>query len=1536
MAKPILTLIVVVPAGVDTSRLRTVLDAIPSTFEGWVVVVGADAPDESTLAAVAEGPLEVVRLTDSCQPEPGHLYLVGQAAVEYGDGGRLIVDDRRVSNLDAFLASLELTESESTYVVVLEGGQHDPALGVNFLRTHDVAYFSYRTDDDQSRLRHALGAFFHEGPRDPATAELEGILPEVCEILSTDPHDFRHYRRSSMARRLKRRMIRVGLREPGAYLVYLRDHPEEVKLLFQEILIGVTSFFRDPEVFEVLEHEVFPRLVRESKPVRIWVPACSTGEEAYTLAILFHEARERARSKSSITIFATDIDESALGQARRGVYPLSIAKEVGEARLARYFINSIEGYRVAPELRESCLFSTHNLLTEPPFSHLQMISCRNLLIYLGQHLQQKLMSVFHYALEPGGVLVLGTAEDMTSHQELFRPLSSRLRVGLRQAGPSANLDFSPPDHRSLHDTGSESSQQPSLHGVVERIILDEFGPSAVVVDDQHTIVMTTGDISPFFRFRSGLFRNNIVSLARDELRSPLRTALREARERRRRVERESFLLEPDGRASNVLIVVQPMPRLGSSSELHLVVITKHSSVIVPERTEHDATIRALEQELAATQGELRRAVSELESANAELESRNQDLRSMNEELRVSNEELHSSKEEILTINEELTQTNTNLQNLLYSTEMAAIFLDPEGRILFFTPRAADIYNLLDSDRGRPLWHQTHKALNMPRLPRLEEVLERAEETDVAVADKIFLRRVLPYRKDKDQPAGLVLVFIDVTALRRSEQELRRTLAELDAVYLHAPAGLAVLDEQLRYVRLNAHFSQLHRRAPEEELGKRPSELFGEFGKELEALLREVLDTNQPREGMEISGPVNSEEDRTFLASYYPFETEQGRFINVTAVEITERTRAMEALEESQTRLAALLASTSSAIYGVDGEGRCTFANQSCADLLGYAKPEQLVGQHMHELIHHTRADGSSYSFSHCPIRESILTGTRIHITDELLWRADGTSFPAEYWASPKQDWGPRQGAVVSFIDITERKRIEESLARAKRAAEASSQAKSEFLANMSHEIRTPMTAILGFCDILARHLDDPDNLACVGTIQRNAEHLIRILNDILDLSKIEAGKLGIEREAMALQEMICDVLSLMQVRAAEKSLALECRFEGAVPHTVESDPTRLRQILVNLLGNAIKFTEQGQVDLLVGYHESANELWFEVVDTGIGISTERVTDLFEPFHQGDTSVTRTFGGTGLGLAICRRLVEMLGGAITATVNPEGGSRFRFTVLAGEVSEEIIDSPPVIGESLARAEERVADLTGLRVLVVDDRSEIRYLVQNYLEQAGAQVEEARNGARALEMLNESEDAYDALILDMQMPVLDGYETTRRIRAAGLTLPIVALTASAMKGDRERCLDVGCNEYLTKPVERRLLVDAVALHCYQRPEGYVLVVEDNRMAAVAVEANLKALDIEVATAGTVAEALELFRGKLPLAVLLDLGLPDGDGFEALAAMRALDGKGSVRYVCHSGRDEEAIRDRALASGFDEFVIKPVSTAVLARALGLTQGR
>jgi PAS domain S-box-containing protein len=477
--------------------------------------------------------------------------------------------------------------------------------------------------------------------------------------------------------------------------------------------------------------------------------------------------------------------------------------------------------------------------------------------------------------------------------------------------------------------------------------------------------------------------------------------------------------------------------------------------------------------------------------------------------------------------------------------------------------------------------------------------------------------------------------------------------------------------------------------------------------------------------------------------------------------ISERDASEQRLSQEEARMRLLLESSGEAVYGVDNQGECTFCNHALLRLLGYGSQKDLLGRNVHDVIHHTRRDGSVYPREECTMQKEFLSGKAFHEAEELLWRADGSSFDAEVWCHPLLDGGARLGAVVTFVDITERKKAQRSLEQAKEDAEAASRAKSEFLANMSHEIRTPMNGILGMTMLALETNLDAEQREYLSTVQSSGESLLTLLNDILDLSKIEAGKLDLETADMSVEDCIEEAVQPLAIRAREKGIELLWDASNDIPEVIRGDATRLRQVLINLVGNALKFTIEGQVAVYAKQVSATKDsvlLEFTVTDTGIGIPREKQRAIFEAFAQADTSTTRRYGGTGLGLSICERIVGLMGGRIWVESAERQGSQFHFTMnaLRGEAPER---------QRFASGETRGRKAP--RVLVVDENQSNRELVKRLLERWEMEPLVAETAEKALELLAKARhtgERLSSILIDHDMRARGGFALLEAIRAA----------------------------------------------------------------------------------------------------------------------------------------------------------------------------
>jgi PAS domain S-box-containing protein len=668
----------------------------------------------------------------------------------------------------------------------------------------------------------------------------------------------------------------------------------------------------------------------------------------------------------------------------------------------------------------------------------------------------------------------------------------------------------------------------------------------------------------------------------------------------------------------------------------------------------------------------------------------------------------------------------------------------------------------------------------------------------------------------------------------------------------------------------------------------------------------------------------------------------------TASDIEREVEAIAALRESERRFRSLADGLPLMVWMHDLEGRQIFVNRTFCRFFGVESGE-MVGSRWLELVHPGDREAYQEHFLEClRDRRPFQREVRVRSLDGGHWR-----HLYSYGQPLLSGESSPMGFIGASVDLTERKAMERELKEARAAAEAANAAKGEFLANMSHEIRTPMTAILGYAEILGNSLADGDDRRCVEIIRRNGNFLLELINDILDLSRIDVGKLEIAPRPLDLLDFLNDLVELLRPKAEEKGLALEVSLIPPLPARVHLDGVRTRQILINLLGNAVKFTNGGTVMLRVRTIDPTG-LEFAVEDTGIGIPAEAQRVIFQPFSRLDTGISRVVGGTGLGLAICRRLSAMMNGELRLTSEPGKGSTFFLTLpevfdATAEMVEEVVcpaSRPLPEGGGPARR------LTGT-YLIVDDRLEVRQLHAYAIEEAGGRVLLAGNGRQALAKWRRvgRKQPWQAVLMDIEMPGMDGLETTRQLRAEGLRCPIIALTAHAMAGDREKCLEAGCDEYLSKPVGTEALVELLwrltgpEAEATPGPEGTpeaasteaplrLLIVEDSESLLRVLQRSFTGEGHEIHLASSFEEAHACAVRVCPHVVLSDLGLPDRNGLELPHALRGLPGLEGVRCVALSGRDGEADQARSLAEGFDTHLVKPPEFAHLrqtVRALG-----
>jgi PAS domain S-box-containing protein len=785
-----------------------------------------------------------------------------------------------------------------------------------------------------------------------------------------------------------------------------------------------------------------------------------------------------------------------------------------------------------------------------------------------------------------------------------------------------------------------------------------------------------------------------------------------------------------------------------------------------------------------------------------------------------------------------------MQTIVETARDAVIIMDGDGRVSYWNPAAERIFGYTsDEVVGRSLhellaperYHEAFHAAfgNFQRSGQgaalgqsLEIEARRKDGTEIDVAMSISAMQC----SGKWHAVGILR---DISNRKRTE----KALLEFKSAVEQSVDGIAMadLDGNIRFV--NESWASMHGYSVNELVGQHLSIFHTEeqMEKEVKPFNEQLLKTGSQKHEI---GHVRKDgtEFPTWMSNTVLTDAAQEPFaLLAIARNITDYRRDEEIRKKNEAMLSCIFHSVVQAIFWKDRDSVFLGCNEVFAKSAGLS-PDEIVGKTDFDLPW-SREEAEAYRADDREVMES--RRSKCHIV-EPQHRCDGSVVWLETTKTPLLDSdGKIHGVLGVYEDITERKRMEDEIREAKEAAESATRLKSQFLANMSHEIRTPMTAILGFADVLSEDFQNCPSCTnfapcqrrhvgqeAISTIRRNGEHLLALINDILDLSKIEAKKMQIELSRCSPTQLVADVVSSMNPLAAAKQLKLRTELVGPLPETIVTDPLRLRQVMVNIIGNAIKFTDQGEVRITARWigEPAVPRLQIEVADTGIGMREEQVAKLFKPFVQVDGSPTRKFGGTGLGLCISKLLAEALGGDIEVHSVLGQGSTFVVTIGSGAIAEktavESIPEAAVSPQPVAASAppERIA-IHG-RILLAEDGIDNQRLISFLLRKAGAEVITAENGQLAIEAVEtaqETGELFDVILMDMQMPVLDGYEATRRLRAMNYTGPVIALTAHAMSQDRQACLDAGCSDYLTKPLEHRRMLETIAKHLPSKQTG-----------------------------------------------------------------------------------------------------------------------
>lgn len=1251
--------------------------------------------------------LAIHRVEHGMQIEPDAIYLIPPKKEMIVTGGKLLLTDKDPSQglslpIDKFMRSLAQDYGEQAIGVILSGTGSDGSRGVRAVReagglvlAQDAESANFdgmpRAAADtgvvdavlppqhmpQAILEHARGVTIT--PEEEASAPLSdaGITHLLSALREAYGIDFSYYKPTTVSRRVERRVQLSGCGDLNEYVNSVLADPEELNSLYRDLLIGVTKFFRDADAFRQLEVDVLPQLLNQvpsDGELRIWVAGCATGEEPYSIAILVQEALAARGRTTNVKIFATDVHRASLEFASAGVYSEEALSEVSSERKRKYFQKRGSGYHVSQALRKMVVFAPHNVVKDAPFTKLDLITCRNLLIYLQPEAQKKAISLFHFGLRGGGFLFLGPSESPGDLAEEFETVDRHWKVFRKRRDARRPADLRLPLSPSLERLRSASSPPaapsrglPEVHLLrAYDALLDQYVPPSLLVDSRRRLVHSFAGAGKFLAVPDGRPPDDVLDYVDPELKLALAGALQRAAKEKAPVVYGSLSSPAVDGGQQLRMSVRSIAVQSTGDEYYLVSFEaqeKKRSTQPPTAAEIDFgeasrdRIAELEDELRYTKENLQATIEEMETTNEELQATNEELVASNEELQSTNEELHSVNEELYTVNAEhqrkiaeLTELTDDMDNLLRSTEVGTIFVDRKLRIRKFTPQVSRTFQILDQDIGRPLDAFTHNIQHEELLEDVRRVIATNEAFELDVQDKRgawFLLRILPYRS-KERVEGAVVTLIDIDTLKRSEDQLRR----LSKVFMDGADPIIIED-----------------------------------------LDGTIVD-------------VNAEVER----------------------------------------------------------------------VCGWSR-EDLIGQSVTMLIPDELVEAAWKRRRECLEDKSVrsIETTRRH--------RSGATHPVLLTLSLLQGEGGRPVGVASIAkDITEHKRAEEE-------ARTAVKRRDEFLAMLSHELRNPLGAIANAAKIL-EHKQLPQELAAESSdvILRQSRQMARLLDDLLDVSRITQGKIDIRKQTVDLSRLAKDALQATKAEIERRGHTLEFDAPGA-SIWVEGDPSRLLQIVENLLVNAAKYTPHGG-RIRLDVSERGGEAVIAVADNGRGIPAEVLGSVFDLFVQEEKPLDRSEGGMGVGLSLVRMLVELHGGAVTAhSEGRDKGSEFTVRLPTTQPSE---NQNPDGADDVAPGDRSA------HVLIIEDNEDSRRMLEQLLHLDGYTVSVAADGPSGFDAIKD--DAPDIALVDIGLPLMNGYDIARRVRSelTDRRVRMVALTGYGGEDDHKEVLRAGFDDHLVKPV------------------------------------------------------------------------------------------------------------------------------------------
>ena len=1275
----------------------------------FILVPHLDATHKSSMVELLkrQTAMPVVEAAEGMQVEinsvyiipPNHCLAIAQGILKLSDLPEPIGAQTAI---DSFLRSLAGDQQERAIGIVLSGTGSHGTLGIREIKRCGGLAIAQSPESAQfdpmpvSAIETGLVDFVLPPASMPATlvnyvkqpyingsrplldtsSDTAAQLKTVLELMRAQTkYDFRSYRPKMIMRRIERRMGLAQLDDFGAYIELLSSKPNELDALRKDLLIGVTSFFREPEAFAVLEQELFPSLVAQHKaerPLRLWIPSCATGEEAYSLAILLFEAFATAGKPPSIQIFASDINQQSITIARRGIYPASIASDITPERLKRFFVAIDEfHYQVSKQLRDSIVFSKHNVISDAPFSKVDLISCRNLLIYLEPEMQEKLIALFHYALVENGHMLLGAAETIGRQANLFDTISKTWRL-FRRLGPASHASAGLPLERLAELPRTRQIETPapaprkSYKELTENALRD-YTPAAALINHRYEVLYVSGSMVDYLEFPTGELSKNLLTIARAGLRTRLRATCHRAMTQGTEVTDLDARVQRNGVYIGCTIHARPVIDAKASDGLLLVVLEDRPTSSLPIRPpaamagttsieiqpDSPKLVQMLENELKSTREDLQTTIEEMESFNEELQSSNEELESAKEELQSLNEELSTVNCQLLEKVAELDKSTSEMTNLMVSTEIAALYLDSQLRIKRFTHPVVALFNLLPTDEGRDIRDFASPIIDYKLQEQCQQVLQTKSPQDTEILTKdhrCFLRRVLPFRTPDDSIDGVVVTFIDLTARNRAAAEQRERDACFHEIFDHAATGIAIASLDGVFVKCNPAFCKL--------IGYMEAELQSIHFLALvhpddRTRNSQALSALQSGElsSYEIENRYSHKEGRQVFVrkfvSILPDGSGKAAMLLALVTDVSAQRHSLDALRQSEERIRTILKTASDAIITINNQGLIDSVNQSTEAIFGYTN-EELVGKNVSMLM------PLPFGREHDGYIQRFLTTGEPHIIgvgrEVVCRRKNGSTFPADLAVSQVNHLGLFTGILRDVSALKEMQR---------HVLDIASEEQRRIGIELHDGTQQELTGLSLYANALQETLQtgvriDPEGASLwqfkrvdFERLQHTAVLLTKRLAETNEhVRALAHGIMPVQIDAEGLR-------SALEELAASISLhkGIQCRFayDGEVTIPDNTTATHLYRIAQEAVNNALRHGEADRMRIFLS--QLQDRIALEVSDNGVGIESEAA------LRDGAAST-----GMGMGMRTMRYRASLIGGRVQIGAGPEGGTVVRCELL----------------------------------------------------------------------------------------------------------------------------------------------------------------------------------------------------------------------------------------------------------------------------------